>query len=83
MSSQSILENAHPEVKNLLRTLFESPAWPYYEKAAGELIQSVLNELAGLTDPISIYRAQGKIEGIRLLLSLKDTLISKQPNRRF
>lgn len=69
------------EVRQLLVTHMSSPAQPYYENYAEELIYSIMKELSTLNDPVAIYRAQGKIEGIRLLLGLKDTLLPKQPQR--
>lgn len=48
------------------------------QRAQEALEGSVQESLSTLREPVDIYRAQGKIEGIRLVFGLIDTLKSNQ-----
>lgn len=78
----ALLDKISPEARAALGSLFSSPAWTYFELLEKELEQSKMNEMVSLDDPISIYRAQGQIEGMRALLGFKDTLSPKRPQFR-
>lgn len=80
--SQDLLDKMPSEVRAAILSVIHSPGWACIEQYEKELELSVMREMSTLTDPVLIYRAQGKIEGMRLLLGLKETLSSRQSLRR-